>query len=562
MSQVLDLAGRLRGLSDEELIRLLRLRGGSSASLKDFFDLAEWLLQPKNMATFVNSLPKSALLYASASEASTKSKDGNSLLDFLRTANLVAFNSQPSLDAKSKPLNIGETDSVAGIHAFETLAAITELIFDLEHRILRDVGKQGISLADTKRIASLTGKELDFVRAIFELAAAAGLISSTDGRWALTARAAEWIDLTARKRWQLLASTWLELLGIGATAELNDEISVGGWLDKALRDCFPLERFETASRFGHILTYSELLGLAVDGSASTWTLTLLGGDTTKASATIEKSLPTTQSRIIIQGDLSVIAPGPLSTDDERQLRAFVDIEQAGLASRYRLSALSVSFGMETGLSVEQMRETLQRLSGTSLPQPVEYLLNDAVKRFGRIRVIEDSRSGGCFVMSSDATLLTELVNDSRLKPYNLIRIDSESLSSRFARDILYFGLREVGQTAIRSDRSGATISPLKVVAAAAQKTESGDWAETVARLRQSDQSISSSSDDESIMRQIMLAIKSKAKISVTFKGQNDIELTMTLEPNGVANGRMRARDRKADIERTIPIANISAVSFL
>jgi hypothetical protein len=37
---------------------------------------------------------------------------------------------------------------------------------------------------------------------------------------------------------------------------------------------------------------------------------------------------------------------------------------------------------------------------------------------------------------------------------------------------------------------------------------------------------------------------------------------MTLEPSGVANGRMRARDRKADIERTIPIANISAISFL
>ena len=64
------------------------------------------------------------------------------------------------------------------------------------------------------------------------------------------------------------------------------------------------------------------------------------------------------------------------------------------------------------------------------------------------------------------------------------------------------------------------------------------------------------------MRQILLAIKSKAKISVVFTGQNDVEQTMLLEPSGVANGRMRARDRKADIERTIPIANISSVSFL
>lgn len=558
MSQVLDLAGRLRGLSDEELIRLLRLRGGSSTNLKDFFDLAEWLLQPKNMASFVNSLPKSALVYASQAGFS----QGAPLLDFVREGGYVSFEGEVSAKKAVKSLNIGETDSVAGIHAFETLAAISELILDLEHRILRDVGKQGISLADTKRIAALTGKELDFVRAIFELAAAAGLISSADGRWALTVRAAQWVDYSARERWQLLASTWLELLGLGASAELRNETAVGESLDEALRDCFPLERFDASSRFGHILTYSELLGLAVAGTVSSWTLDLLGGDVAGASALIEKSLPQTQDRIIIQGDLSVIAPGPLSTDDERQLRAFVDIEQAGLASRYRLSALSVSFGMESGLSATQMRETLQRLSGGVLPQPVDYLLNDAVKRFGRIRVVEDARSGGCTVFSSDPTLLTELANDSRLKPYNLIRIDSEALSSRFARDILYFGLREVGHTAIRSDRSGATISPLKVVAAATQKAESGDWAETVARLRDSDHQISASSDDESIMRQIMLAIKSKAKVSVTFLGQNDVEVVMTLEPSGVANGRMRARDRKADIERTIPIANISAIGFL
>ena len=558
MSQVLDLAGRLRDLSDEELIRLLRLRGGSSTNLKDFFDLAEWLLQPKNMASFVNSLPKSALVYASQAGLG----QGSPLLDFIRDGGYVSFKGEASAKKPDRSLSIGETDSVAGIHAFEALAAISELILDLEHRMLRDVGKQGISLADTKRIAALTGKELDFVRAIFELAAAAGLISSVDGRWSLTIRAAQWVGLSARERWRLLASTWLELLGIGASAELRRETAVGESLDEALRDCFPLERFDATSRFGHILTYSELLGLAVEGAVSTWTLDLLDGNLGGASELIEKSLPRTQDRIIIQGDLSVIAPGPLSTDDERQLRAFVDIEQAGLASRYRLSALSVSFGMESGLSAAQMRETLQRLSGGALPQPVDYLLNDAVKRFGRIRVVEDARSGGCTVFSSDPTLLTELANDSRLKPYNLIRIDSEALSSRFARDILYFGLREVGHTAIRSDRAGATISPLKVVASAAQKAESGDWAETVARLRESDQQISASSDDESIMRQIMLAIKSKAKVSVTFLGQNDVEINMTLEPSGVANGRMRARDRKADIERTIPIANISAISFL
>jgi hypothetical protein len=92
MSQVLDLAGRLRDLSDEELIRLLRLRGGSSTNLKDFFDLAEWLLQPKNMASFVNSLPKSALVYASQAGLG----QGSPLLDFIRDGGYVSFKGEAS----------------------------------------------------------------------------------------------------------------------------------------------------------------------------------------------------------------------------------------------------------------------------------------------------------------------------------------------------------------------------------------------------------------------------------------------------------------------------------
>ena len=559
MSQVLDLAGRLRALTDDELVRLLRIRGGSSTNLKDFFDLAEWLLQPKHMTQYVNSLPKSALLYVSGSN----NDHASPVLDFIRSGEFVQFEDSKVLSPiETRQPTSPNSDSVAGIHAFESISSITELVFDLEHRILRDVGKQGISLADAKRLAALTGKELDFVRSVFELSAAAGLITPIDGRWALTLRAADWVGSTAEQRWGLLASTWLELLGFGAAEELGREISRGVSLEKALRDCFPLERFDATSRFGHILTYANLLGLAIEHTVSTWTPLLLKGDRAKATKLISAALPKTQARIIIQGDLSVIAPGPLSTDDERELRSFVEIEQAGLASRYRMSALSVSFGMESGLSVTQIRATLQRLSGGALPQPVDYLLNDAVKRFGRIRVVEDARSGGCFVTSTDATLLTELANDSRLKPYNLIRLDSICLSSRFARDILYFGLREVGHCAIRSDQSGKPISPQRFVANAAQKAESGDWVQTVARLRESDLSISSSSDDEAIMRQILLAIKSKAKISVVFTCQNDVEQTMLLEPSGVANGRMRARDRKADIERTIPIANISSVSFL
>lgn len=557
MSPVLELAGRLRSLSDEELVRLLRLRGGTTKKLKDFFDLAEWLLQPRNLETLVNSLSRSALEFASGAGGASD----NPLLVFLRDHSLVHFSPSSIGFSQTAPGKRAD-DGIAGIHAFECLAAITELIFELEHNELSDTGKQGLASSEAKRIAPLIGKEPDFVKSNFELARASGLVTSIDSRWVLTDRASWWLDVEPEERWSLLAKTWLELLGFIAADELASQLSGGAGLASTLRLCFPLERFEPESRLGHVITYSELIGLSVADELSSWTIPLVEGNLDKAAKLIAASLPQTQSRVIVQSDLSIIAPGPLTAVDERELRVFVDIEQAGLASRYRLSALSVSFGLESGLSAAAMTATLQRLSDKPLPQPVEYLLAEAEKRFGRIRVIEDPRTGGCFVSSTDEVLLTELATEVRLKPYALVRQDRNLLASKLNRDRVYFGLRNIGHIAIRTDKDGKLLPPIRFVATASVEAETGDWAQTVARLRENDRALSESSDDEAMLQQIMLAIKLKSKIQVSYLGQDGTEVSLTLEPNGVANGRVRGRDRKADIERTLPLANITSVSFL
>jgi hypothetical protein len=56
-----------------------------------------------------------------------------------------------------------------------------------------------------------------------------------------------------------------------------------------------------------------------------------------------------------------------------------------------------------------------------------------------------------------------------------------------------------------------------------------------------------------------LAIKNKAKARFTVSSNSGEEIEFLLEPIGIANGRLRAKDRKADIERTLPIANIIRV---
>jgi hypothetical protein len=239
------------------------------------------------------------------------------------------------------------------------------------------------------------------------------------------------------------------------------------------------------------------------------------------------------------------------------LRAFVETEQAGLASRYRISALSISQALESSISAADIAATLTRLSGTPLPQPVEYLIADTVKKFGRIRVFQDLALGGSRIFCEDSTMCAQLANESSLRAFGLRAIDTNNLRSKYDSDVIYFGLREIGHLAIRTSANGELVSPLKFGTTSAQQHKLDGLAETIAQFRNADARVAHSGDDEAMLRQIQLALKNKANLRVSYLGKDGTEHEFLLEPVGVANGRLRARDRKADLERTLPLSNIT-----
>ena len=83
----------------------------------------------------------------------------------------------------------------------------------------------------------------------------------------------------------------------------------------------------------------------------------------------------------------------------------------------------------------------------------------------------------------------------------------------------------------------------------------------IARMRAEETKVGSELADDDIQRKIQLAIKNKARALVTVATNSGEQITFTLEPVGIANGRLRAKDKKADIERTLPIASIISVSI-
>lgn len=586
MSELLQVASALRRMSDEKLANLITERMINSSGLVDFFDLAEALTKPTSISAAIAGLPLSQaielrslaaghkpnakiaaelaaqMLISSEPEFKPFEATLESLSNFAKheTVAAVSNNFEQANHGSALPEQ-DRIDRDSGIEIFETMQAITELIFDLEHRFVREVGKKNVGLPDIKRFATHLRKSNEYAKQIYELAHLANLITLANGRWQLSSHSTNWLDWNPRERFEHLAKTWRQILGDASAKELLSALGKQPGvtsLAENLNKTYPFADGSVSSKITKLENLASLIGLSTDGWMSTWAPMVLKCDYSAASKKAAATLPQPQDKLICQADLTLIAPGPLPTDIEIKLRRFADTEQIGMASTYRLSALSISHGLETGLQLSEIRELLVKLSGNSIPQPIEYLLNEAESRFGRLSIIGGESNERTILQSTDKVLLAEILNETKLKPFSLSQLADGQLASRFEPEVLYFGLREIGFVAIRVDGQGKVISPLAATKQTADTESVKSIGADILRLREQDAKLGDSPDDDDLQRQIQLAIKNKARAKFTVTSSSG-EIEFLLEPIGIANGRLRAKDRKADIERTLPITSIIRV---
>jgi hypothetical protein len=577
MSDVLRVAEQLRALSDKDIARLVKRCQVNASPAKDFFDLASSFLQTKAQDAWLTSANRNTLqdllqnVESDAPADSAQSLDPNFELALIRTkadAKLAQLiRERCSLAEHPVALKVAKSASNqdladSGIRAFLTVLAISEFAYELEHRYLREIGKQGLALPDVKLFSAHLGIDGDQVKQLWEIARLNGVLTSADGRWVLGANAAVWFGSTTEARWQSLCETWLALLGSDANGDLKthfaDLESVS--LAQSLAWIYPLSDALGASKQLRLTDFAEAIGLTSHGLPQPWFGNVIEGNSKAAQLAISKHFPATSNRIIVQADLSVVAPGPLTLEVEKKLRTFLEADKVGLASHFRLSALSLSYALETGLGVDQIRSALVEYSGKPLPQPVEYLLADVERRFGRLRVMADDTGASSFIEVHEPALAIELANDLRLRSLGLRQIETLRLFTKFSSDVAYFTLRENGHLAVRVSAKGKIVSPEKIAFGEQTVSPVNAIEVTLAKLRAADSS-AGSSDDDTRLRQVQLAIKNKANIRVVYLGRDGAEYEFVLEPIGLANGRLRGRDRKADIERTLPLANITKLEL-
>jgi hypothetical protein len=109
------------------------------------------------------------------------------------------------------------------------------------------------------------------------------------------------------------------------------------------------------------------------------------------------------------------------------------------------------------------------------------------------------------------------------------------------------------------DEDGAP-EPVHRRAAGVREAAAATPVETYARLLAALRSGHGTDGEEGWLgRELEQAVRARSEIVVVVRMPDGAERTLTLEASGLGGGRLRGRDRAADIERTLPVSSIVSV---
>jgi hypothetical protein len=121
--------------------------------------------------------------------------------------------------------------------------------------------------------------------------------------------------------------------------------------------------------------------------------------------------------VLLQADLTAVAPGYLAPVLTEKLLLMADAEGQGPATIYRFSPVPSAGPWTPGQDAAALLEFLREHSATAVPQPLQYLVEDTAARHGRLRV----GAAASFVQSEDEAALLELLQ-GKPRGLGLVRI--------------------------------------------------------------------------------------------------------------------------------------------
>lgn len=349
-------------------------------------------------------------------------------------------------------------DRAAAGQGLEAVRLMSALVTALGHTPGALIRSGGLAVRELRHLQTELAADAETVTRLIGLGLAADLLAcgypdNPDGEsdtasaqvLAPTPLADDWLQAPLAGRWATLVSAWLDSTlsaarltrsQPGAASAPNSskihlleeashdsalprarQVLLGPLLHLPEGDRLTPRELAEAAAFAHPLLLLRLEeDTLVEALASARLLGLVAGAgeyrlSPVGQAALHRSLPDIQAAtaglapdevaaVIVQSDMTVLAPGPLPFELSSLLERFADLESPGLAASYRISGDSMRRGLETGLSAADIHGFLNAHALGEVPQTVRVLIDDVARAHGGLR----GGPAGCYLRCEDDEL--------------------------------------------------------------------------------------------------------------------------------------------------------------
>lgn len=523
----------------------------------------------------------------------------------------------------------GTVDASSGVAALDLLHRCDAVLAALSTVPAATLKAGGVGVRELRRVARASGIDQAELPLLLELLAAAGLTAFGDTEvgdtpfdavWAPTETADVWASRDPARRWADLVVAWwsmptapwrvgTELEGGGTVPALGDpvgpsapaersrvlgalaELAPGAGPDEsalpeAVRWFSPVWFSRAGSRpVTETVSEARRLGLVVGtdvttaarqltatgvppgpGAAGAITADDLVGDLTDA-------LPDPVSEVIVQADLTVLAPGPLTPELAAEFALVADVESAGAATTYRITEASLRRALDAGRTAAAIRDLLARTSVTPVPQTLDYLVDDVARRHGRVRV----GTAMSFIRCDDPSLVAQVLGSPAAEKCALRSVAPTVLISQARPLDVVDALREHGFAPVVEDTTGAVVvlarpaarvrpSPSRAPRVPARVATRSELHSAVTAMRSADR-VRSARDGsaaaytgEAAVARLHEAARSGTSVTVAVVDAQGRSTSRLLVPATVGGGRIEGVEPDSADTVTLPLHRVISVT--
>ncbi|ANH36949.1 hypothetical protein I601_0497 [Nocardioides dokdonensis FR1436] len=512
-------------------------------------------------------------------------------------------------------------DKVAAGAAFEAVRRVELLLDHWGTRPPVALRSGGLGVRDLRASAVLLHVDEATTALLVETAAAAGLLATGhgpdgEGAWLPTDELDRWSTRSPAERWWVLVQAWWDSPRLPALVGTRDaagktwnalapELSGVHQVESrhlALRELGELPEGQVlasgtglpglAARTGWLrprrprtradqvawaVTEAEALGVAGLGGLASYARGLVTGAVdagAAATAALDALMPPPVDHVLLQADLTAVAPGPLESTLAKRLQLLADVESRGGATVYRFTPSSVRRALDTGWSAVEVHDFISSVSRTPVPQPLAYLVDDTARTFGSIRV----GHAEAFLRADDEAALSEVLHHPKAASLGLRRIAPTVLISTTPLDVLLPRLRDLGAAPVvegpdgtvrvtRPDQLRARTPRERRPEGLRAARESASVSAVVTAVRAGDRAAAhrptgatqalSPSGSLAALRE---AVETGATVLIGYVDNHGTRSERVVDPRAVEGGTLTAHDHRADDLRTFAVHRISSVS--